>query len=434
MDGSSRFQSLFSQNLDRAIFGTYFLGAIAPLLALAVLAQQYVFPVIENQSYGVLGLVGLISGVGALTLACFFALRRIAHRALAQTDADNTRLTKLLIMSRELSNAPHTDVVAATAAQSALALLDARAAFVLLRSGATAELTLSEAAGEDAQDIYTAHGGLLQELVETADAQGGRAALSSSACKDLGATQHPLSAAAAIMLPGDADKSRGALIVVHTDTSKGFTPSELDSVSTLSSLTSVAMQNAHLQDTQRNFFSHVTEILVGALDEHVEGRQGHAMGVAQLANRLGRELGFDGDTLQRLHFASLLHDIGMLKIHRSKQHHPAEFRKHSTLGHRMLSRIRLWEDIAPIVHHHHEFYDGSGYPDGLRADQIPLESRVILVADAFDAMIRSEGTRPGRTLEEVRREFEEGAGGQFDPRVVAAFTAIAERGEISCGR
>jgi putative nucleotidyltransferase with HDIG domain len=432
MDETSRFQSLFSQNFDRAIFGVYFLGAIAPLLALAVVAQQYVFPVLENESYGVAGLVGLISGVGGLTLACFFALRRIARGALDQMDADNTRLTKLLRMSRELSNAPHTDVVVETAAQSALALLDARAAFVLLRSGASKELALSEAAGQDAQDIYAAHAGLFQELVETAEAQGGRAALSSSASADLGASQHPLSAAVAITLSGDAGKSRGALIVAQAGARQGFSSSELDSVSTLSSLTSVAMENARLQDTQRNFFAHVTEIVVAALDEHIEGRNGHATAVAQLANRLGRELGFEGDDLQRLHFASLLHDIGMLKVDRDRQQQPSEFRKHATLGHRMLSRIRLWEDIAPIVHHHHEFYDGTGYPEGLSGEQIPLESRVILVADAFDAMSRSEGTRRARSLEEILEEFQSGAGGQFDPKVVEAFAAIAERGEISC--
>jgi putative nucleotidyltransferase with HDIG domain len=434
MDDSSRFQSLFAQNFDRAIFGTYFLGAIGPLLALAFVAQRYVLPVIENESYGVVGMVGLICAVGVLSLTCFFALRRITRGALDQINADNVRLTKLLRMSRELSNAPHTDVVAETAAQSALALLEAQAAFVLLRSGANKELALSEVAGDAAQDIYAAHGGLFQELVETAETQGGRASLTAAGCGELRSGQHPLSAAAAISLPGEGGKSQGALIVVHMTPNQGFSSSELDSVATLSSLTAVAMENAYLQDTQRNFFAHVTEIVVGALDEHIEGRQGHASGVAQVANRLGRELGIEGDDLQRLHFASLLHDIGMLKVDRNRQSQPSEFRKHATLGHRMLSRIRLWEDIAPIVHHHHEFYDGTGYPEGLAGDQIPLESRIILVADAFDAMIRGEGGRRGRSLEEVLQEFRDGAGGQFDPEVVEAFAGLVERGEISAQR
>lgn len=431
MKKSTRLESLFAQKFDQAIFGIYFLGAIVPLIGMAFLAQRYVFPVLEDQSYGVSGLVGLIGGIGVLSLSCFFALRRITRGALRQMDADNDRLKKLLRMSRELSDAPHSDVVAATAVQSALVLLDASAAFVLVRSGADEELVLNEAAGGNARALYAAHGGLLQELVEAAESQGGHATLDSSACEGLHDSGHPIAAAVAIVLQGEAEKSRGALIVTHADAGRSFSSSEFDSILTLSSLTAVAMQNARLQDTQRNFFSHLTEILVSALDEHVEGRHGHAAGVAQLANRIGRELGLEGDILQRLHFASLLHDIGMLKISRAKQANPKEFRKHATLGHRMLSRIRLWEDIAPIVHYHHEFFDGSGYPEGLIGEQIPLESRIISVADAFDAMARSEGTQQGRTLEEILQEFEEGAGGQFDPKVVAAFKALAERGEIS---
>ena len=430
MNKSGGFQSLFSQQFDRAIFGTYFLGAIAPLVALAVVTHRYVAPVLENESYGLVGLVGVGLGICSLSLACFFALRRITHSALAQIDADNERLKKLLRMSRELSDAPHADEVVTTAAQSALALLDAHAVFVLLRGEASKEFALSETSGEEAQELYAAHGGLFEELVETAELQAGLASLSAAACKEAGGEQR-ISAAAAIVLPGEGGRSRGALIAVHVAPGRGFSSSELDAVSTLSSLTGVAMENAQLQDTQRNFFSHVTEILVAALDEHVDGRQGHATAVAQLANRLGRELGFDSDVLQRLHFAALLHDIGMLKIDRRDQLTPAKFRKHAMLGHRMLSRIRLWEGIAPIVQHHHEFWDGSGYPEGLAGEQIPLESRVILVADAFDAMIRDEGTRRGRCLEEVLQEFEEHAGSQFDPQVVAAFRALAERGEIS---
>lgn len=430
MKQAKRLQSLFTQKLDQAIFGMYFLGAIVPLLGMAILAQRYVFPLLEEEAYGVAGLVGLICGVGGLSLACFFALRRITHGALSQMDTDNERLKMLLRMSRELSNASHSDVVAATAAQSARALLDASVALVLIRSGPDGELVLSDAAGEDAQEVYAAHRGLLEELVETAESEGGHATLSAKARDGQGDVAHPISAAAAIVLYGEAEKSRGALVVILADPDRDFSSAEFDSVLTLSSLTSVAMENTRLQDTQRNFFSHVTDILVGALDEHVDGRQGHATGVAQLSNRLGRELGLEDDMLQRLHFASLLHDIGMLKIDRTKQSSPSEFRKHASLGHRMLSRIRIWEDIAPIVLHHHEFFDGSGYPEGLVGEEIPLESRVILVADAFDAMVRSEGAQPGRSLEEVLQEFEESAGSQFDPKVVSAFKALAERGEI----
>ncbi len=88
----------------------------------------------------------------------------------------------------------------------------------------------------------------------------------------------------------------------------------MDALTTLAGLTSVAMRNADLRDSQRNFFSHMTEILVTALDVHLDYNNGHGTRVAQTANRVGRAMNLDDGRLQNLHFASLLHDIGMLKI------------------------------------------------------------------------------------------------------------------------
>ena len=94
--------------------------------------------------------------------------------------------------------------------------------------------------------------------------------------------------------------------------------------------------------------------------------------------------------LQRLHFAALLHDIGMLKLDSSLQHDSKLCAKHTLLGSRMLGRIRLWQELAPIVHHHHEWFDGRGYPDGIAGEAIPLESRIIALCDAFDSMTSAD--------------------------------------------
>jgi putative nucleotidyltransferase with HDIG domain len=174
----------------------------------------------------------------------------------------------------------------------------------------------------------------------------------------------------------------------------------------------------------------VTELVVAALDAHVDRRHDHATRVARLANRMGRELGLDETRLQNLHFASLLHDLGMLKIPRSHQRDPAHYQKHPAIGHRMLSRIRLWRQVAPIVLHHHERFDGGGYPEGLAAEAIPFESRIVTVVDAFDAMTRDDDDRPAKTFEEALADLRQNAGTQFDPQVVAAFEGLASRGEI----
>ena len=100
------------------------------------------------------------------------------------------------------------------------------------------------------------------------------------------------------------------------------------------------------------------------------------------------------------------------------------------MGHRMLAPIQLWADVAPLVLHHHEWWNGGGYPEQLAADAIPLESRIIGVAEAFDSMTsRSSYKEPVPTDEAVRR-VEAGAGTQFDPEVVRVFLDLARRGDV----
>jgi HD-GYP domain-containing protein (c-di-GMP phosphodiesterase class II) len=82
------------------------------------------------------------------------------------------------------------------------------------------------------------------------------------------------------------------------------------------------------------------------------------------------------------------------------------------------------------VLHHHEWYDGSGYPEGISGERIPLEARILAVADAFDAMIRDDGRSDGLPMEDALEEIRQGAGTQFDPAVTTAFAELAERGEV----
>jgi putative nucleotidyltransferase with HDIG domain len=205
----------------------------------------------------------------------------------------------------------------------------------------------------------------------------------------------------------------------------------MDALTTLAGLTSVAMRNADLRDSQRNFFSHMTDILVSALDAHLEYHNGHGTRVAQYANRVGRALNLDEKRLQNLHFASLLHDVGMLKIDKSAYKNKKVRAQHAELGYRMLARIRLWEDVAPIVHSHHEWYDGAGYPEGLAGNDIALESRIISVCESFDSMTSSTSYKIAMPLEAAVEEIRRCTETQFDPLVAKTFLDLVEQGLIS---
>jgi putative nucleotidyltransferase with HDIG domain len=239
-----------------------------------------------------------------------------------------------------------------------------------------------------------------------------------------------VSAAAIVPLAGDPAPA-GAIAVVHTERGASFDAAQLDALSTLAGLASVALHNAELRDAQRNFFAHVTEILVGALDAHLGYNAGHGARVAQYANHLGHALGLDEQHMQRLHFAALLHDIGMLRLERSLLDNAKACAKHTVLGGRMLARIRLWKDLAPLVQAHHEWFDGSGQPEGLAGEGIPLLARMIAVCDCFDAMTASASYKATKSFAEAADELERCSGTQFDPQIVQVFVRLVNEGTIA---
>jgi putative nucleotidyltransferase with HDIG domain len=235
--------------------------------------------------------------------------------------------------------------------------------------------------------------------------------------------------AIAVPIPGTSGTA-GALCALRRRGAEAFDGGQVDALSTLAALTSIALRNVDLVHAQRNFFAHVTELLSVALDNHLDYHRGHGKRVAQLAHLIGRELGMADEAMQRLHFAALLHDLGMLKLERTQKMNPKACERHSLIGARMLAPIVLWQEVAPIVHSHHERWDGRGYPDGLAGDSIPLESRIIALADSYDSIASHSSYRVALARNEALREIRECTGTQFDPKVAAAFLALAERGDL----
>jgi len=418
--------SIFSQGLDRTTFIAYFLGAVVPLLALAVVVQRFVLPTFPGKN-AFFGMIALVSSVAMLTLASFQVLRRTTRGTLDRIDRDNKRLAALLGTSTALTASEHTNDIASTAVACANELTGARASYLLVRSKSDdipAELFGS--AGDDADKLFQSVGGPLAQVAELVMKHNRPAFKNSGSDSDVPG----LEAAMVLPLAGESEVL-GVLIAVHTNSGAYFDGGQTDAITTLAGLVSVALRNADLRDSQRNFFSHMTEILVSALDAHLEHQSGHGNRVARSANRVGRTLGLDEKQLHDLHFASLLHDIGMLKIERSLHANPKVREKHVEIGYRMLGRIRLWAGVAPIIHSHHEWYDGNGYAEGLAGDAIPLESRIIAVCDAFDSMVSTTSYQGAVSVEEAVGEIRRGAGTQFDPRIAEAFLRLVEQGDIT---
>jgi putative nucleotidyltransferase with HDIG domain len=285
---------------------------------------------------------------------------------------------------------------------------------------------LMDTAGDDAENFYRTAASSICELAKLGMSQGRPVVQSGvgEANQSLGPT-----VVAPLLCEGEAI---GAVVALNGRGSD-FDTAQIDGISTLASLASVAMRNADLRDSQRNFFSHMTDIVVTALDSHLDYHSGHGSRAAHNANRVGRTLDFDHTRLQNLHFAALLHDIGMLKFDRTARKNPKICEKHTVIGMRLLGRIRLWEDVAPMVQSHHEWFDGTGYPEGLVGEDIPLESRIIAVCDAFDAMTSNTSYQIALPLDAACDEIRRGSGTQFDPQVATTFLQLAERGELDDG-
>ncbi len=173
--------------------------------------------------------------------------------------------------------------------------------------------------------------------------------------------------------------------------------------------------------------------LAAAVETKDSGTLGHAQRVAQLAVDLARRLGVEGRMLERIEYAALLMDMGKANVplkllNKRDPLTPEEWQvlqSHPQLGAEMVAAVPFLADLADAVLHHHEFWDGTGYPDGLAGEAIPLGSRILCVAADYDAMISERPYHP-RPLNsaEALEEIERGAGTRYDPVVAAAFIGM----------
>jgi putative nucleotidyltransferase with HDIG domain len=194
----------------------------------------------------------------------------------------------------------------------------------------------------------------------------------------------------------------------------------------------LAVTNASSYESLERTFLSTVEALANALEANDEYTSSHARWITDMALQVGRELGMDAKALKRLELGALFHDIGKIGVPEAILAKPGPLsdeewkvvRLHPELGARILAPIERLEQVCEIVRHCHEHWDGSGYPSSLAGEEIPLESRVILVCDAYHAMTTDRPYRRRLSVEEARRRLRKAAGTQFDPRVVEVFLAL----------
>ena len=195
------------------------------------------------------------------------------------------------------------------------------------------------------------------------------------------------------------------------------------------------LQNARLRGELRTSYLATVGVLAEAMEVKDPFLRGHSDEVSRYVAAVAEHLVLPLARREELVFASLLHDVGKIGISerillKPTSLTPEEFnviKLHSRIGYRLVQQVPALRPIAPAILHHHEWFDGSGYPSGLSGEEIPLEARIICVADAFSAMILGRPYREDLTPEEACAELERSAGTQFDPAVVRAFVEEVRR-------
>lgn len=233
---------------------------------------------------------------------------------------------------------------------------------------------------------------------------------------------------------------RRRLGVLHLDRGlfqNPFTEDDLILADALAAHVSAAIESAQLFRKQKDFFLKTITILAQAVELRDDYTGGHTRRVTRYATLLARQLELPDDQLELVKLGTPLHDIGKIGIDDAVLRKPgrltaAEFaamQEHTTKGAEILSTMPELRPIIPIVRNHHERWDGTGYPDRLAGEEIPLLARIVAVADAFDAMTSDRPyheNRKGRPAKAAFAEVEKQAGRQFDPACAAAFLAIRE--------
>ena len=192
--------------------------------------------------------------------------------------------------------------------------------------------------------------------------------------------------------------------------------------------------NIALYHEQSEFFGSVVRALTSAIDAKDPYTCGHSDRVARLSVSLARQLGCDKDDLNTIYLSGLLHDIGKIGIDDNVLRKPGpltpaeleHIKTHPELGCRILDGVKQLDKVLPVVRHHHEAWNGAGYPDGLKEDECPFLARIVAVADSIDAMSSDRPYRTGIPDEQLDNILRDGAGKQWDARVIDAVFQVRE--------
>jgi HD-GYP domain-containing protein (c-di-GMP phosphodiesterase class II) len=223
--------------------------------------------------------------------------------------------------------------------------------------------------------------------------------------------------------------------VINLDNNTSFTTDTINLLKSFSEQVAVAINNARLYQKIQDSYFEIVKALAQAIEAKDPYTHGHSARVMEYAVQITQKLGLPEEEIESLKYAAILHDIGKIGVRGIVLNNPNgltgeeynEVKKHPLVGEGIIQPIELLQPIRPLIRHHHEWYNGKGYPDGLSGENIPLSARILAVADAYDAMKSDRPYRKALTEETAIRELKHGSSTQFDPKIVKIFLEISKQ-------
>ncbi|MDH4200006.1 MAG: GAF domain-containing protein [Spirochaetia bacterium] len=220
-----------------------------------------------------------------------------------------------------------------------------------------------------------------------------------------------------------------AILIIGSKSPSAFTPEDLSIIEKLSAQVGVALQNSSLLTDLEELFLGIIKSLSAAIDAKSHWTAGHSANVTRYALLAGQKMSLEKEDLKHLEIGSLLHDIGKLGTYEAILDKPGKLsreeydivKQHPEKGAEILSPILQLRDVIPAIKHHHEFFNGQGYPDGLKGNEIPLIARIVCIADSIDAMSCDRPYRKAISKNEIIQELKQQSGFQFDPDIAKIF-------------
>jgi putative nucleotidyltransferase with HDIG domain len=371
---------------------------------------------------------------GIPRLLMFFVVAMVSARTSSALKRRISETRTLYQVARSITSTLRIGRVLDLIATHSVAVMHGHACSIRLLDRATGEMKLAATSGLD--ESYWGKGPVTLEtspldaavvegkVVQIRDAGSDPRFQYSQAARKAGI-------ASILSVPLKSKEETLGVIRIYSRRRKTFRSSEIDLLTAFADQAAVGIENAQLyEDIRRNYYETV-RALTRAIEARDSATYNHSERVNELAQRLSKAVGLSDEDLELMQFGCTLHDIGKIGLDeqvidaRAGSDAGAMFyRMHSLIGRTILQPIGFLQPVIDIVVHHHEAWDGTGFPEGLKGEDIPLRARIVAVCDGYDRLLHPTSLDSGMTQREALQAVVDGAGSKYDPRLVAAFRRL----------